>query len=121
MQVGAPRSLFDKLWDRHAILEMHGCRIPTSGCPVVADPAMVEIVALLARNTDAHDILHLGMDDPRQSIVHVAAPELGIALPGMFLACAGSHVATHGALGVLAHAIGTSGLRHVLLTQAAWE
>lgn len=94
--------------------------VPTAGRPRITDDTAAEIIALLAGNASAHGILHLGMEDPRQGIIHVAAPELGMTLPGMFLVCADSHVATHGALGVLTRAIGATELRHVMLTQAVW-
>jgi len=57
------------------------------------------------------------IDDPRQGIVHVIAPELGIALPGTTLVCADSHTATSGGLGAWAWGIGTTEVRHVLASQ----
>jgi 3-isopropylmalate/(R)-2-methylmalate dehydratase large subunit len=57
------------------------------------------------------------MDDIRQGIVHVISPEQGATLPGMTLVCGDSHTSTHGALGALAHGIGTSEVEHVLATQ----
>jgi 3-isopropylmalate/(R)-2-methylmalate dehydratase large subunit len=44
-------------------------------------------------------------------------PEQGATLPGMTVVCGDSHTATHGALGALAHGIGTSEVEHVLATQ----
>ncbi|HSB97922.1 MAG TPA: 3-isopropylmalate dehydratase large subunit, partial [Spongiibacteraceae bacterium] len=55
--------------------------------------------------------------DGRQGIVHVIGPEQGATLPGMTVVCGDSHTATHGALGALAHGIGTSEVEHVLATQ----
>ena len=57
------------------------------------------------------------MDDPRQGIVHVIGPELGIALPGCILACGDSHTSTVGGLGALGIGVGTSEVEHVLATQ----
>ena len=57
------------------------------------------------------------IDDPRQGIVHVIAPELGIALPGVSLVCPDSHTCSLGALGALAWGIGTSDAEHALVTQ----
>ena len=57
------------------------------------------------------------MNDPGQGIVHVMGPELGATLPGMTVVCGDSHTATHGAIGCLAHGIGTSEVEHVLATQ----
>src|SRR5258708_37727201 len=48
------------------------------------------------------------VDSPRQGIVHVIAPELGIALPGSTLVCGDSHTATNGGPGALARGIGTT-------------
>jgi len=55
--------------------------------------------------------------DSRQGIVHVIGPEQGATLPGMTVVCGDSHTSTHGALGCLAHGIGTSEVEHVLATQ----
>ncbi|HBS13950.1 MAG TPA: 3-isopropylmalate dehydratase large subunit, partial [Alcanivorax sp.] len=48
---------------------------------------------------------------------HVMAPEQGAVLPGMTVVCGDSHTSTNGALGCLAHGIGTSEVEHVLATQ----
>ena len=56
------------------------------------------------------------LDDIRQGIVHVMGPEQGATLPGMTIVCGDSHTSTHGALGALAHGIGTSEVEHVLAT-----
>ena len=50
-------------------------------------------------------------------IVHVIAPELGIVLPGLTLACGDSHTCTNGAVGAIAFGIGASELGHALATQ----
>ncbi|QBF33959.1 3-isopropylmalate dehydratase large subunit [Thalassococcus sp. S3] len=57
------------------------------------------------------------INDPRQGIVHVIAPELGIALPGITLVCPDSHTCTLGALGALAWGIGSTDAEHALATQ----
>ena len=49
--------------------------------------------------------------------MHVVGPEQGATLPGMTIVCGDSHTSTHGALGALAHGIGTSEVEHVLATQ----
>ena len=56
-------------------------------------------------------------DDARQGIAHVAAPELGIALPGATLVCCDSHTCTVGGMGAVAWGIGVSEAEHVLATQ----
>lgn len=67
-------------------------------------------------NCDHFDIPEIPLDDIRQGIVHVMGPEQGATLPGMTIVCGDSHTSTHGALGALAHGIGTSEVEHVLAT-----
>lgn len=55
-------------------------------------------------------------DDDNQGIVHVVAPELGIAGPGLSLLCPDSHTCSLGALGAMAWGIGSSEAEHVLAT-----
>nr|WP_070958665.1 3-isopropylmalate dehydratase large subunit [Hyphomonas sp. Mor2] len=55
-------------------------------------------------------------DDPNQGIVHVVAPEQGIALPGLSLVCPDSHTCSLGALGALAWGIGSSEAEHAMAT-----
>lgn len=55
-------------------------------------------------------------DNPAQGIVHVAAPEQGIALPGLSLVCPDSHTCSLGALGALAWGIGSSDAEHAVAT-----
>ena len=55
--------------------------------------------------------------DEGQGIVHVAAPEMGLTLPGATIVCPDSHTCTHGAFGALAIAIGSREVAHVLATQ----
>ncbi|MGV3768577.1 MAG: 3-isopropylmalate dehydratase large subunit [Sphingobium phenoxybenzoativorans] len=57
------------------------------------------------------------IDHPYQGIVHVIAPELGIAQPGMTLVCGDSHTCTMGGIGALAWGIGITQGEHVLSTQ----
>ena len=83
----------------------------------IADTAAREQVALLARNTARYGIRHLGLDDPRQGIVHVIGPEQGFTQPGMTVVCGDSHTSTHGAFGALAFGIGASECGVVLATQ----
>jgi 3-isopropylmalate/(R)-2-methylmalate dehydratase large subunit len=51
-----------------------------------------------------------------QGIVHVMAPEQGIALPGITLICGDSHTCTNGGVGALAFGVGTSESSHALAT-----
>ena len=57
------------------------------------------------------------IDDPRQGIVHVVSPELGIALPGATFVCGDSHTSTVGAVGALAWGIGVTQGEHAIATQ----
>lgn len=83
----------------------------------ITDPVARLQVRTLAENCADFGIIELGMDDPRQGIVHVIGPEQGFTLPGMTIVCGDSHTSTHGALGALAFGIGTSEVEHVLVTQ----
>src|SRR5579883_686435 len=87
-----------------------------SNVPVL-DPARALQLATIECNAHESGIRFFGIDDPRNGIVHVAAPEQGITLPGMTMVCGDSHTSTHGAFGVLAFGIGTSEVEHVLATQ----
>ena len=77
----------------------------------------VPYVHALRENTANAGIRLFDIGDPNQGIVHVMAPELGIALPGLTLVCGDSHTCTVGGLGALAFGIGTSEVEHVLATQ----
>jgi len=83
----------------------------------IADPVSALQVDTLADNARHFGVTHFAMNDPRQGIVHVIAPEQGITLPGQTIVCGDSHTATHGAFGSLAFGIGTSEVEHVLATQ----
>ena len=75
----------------------------------------------LRANCATHGITLFDLDDPRQGIVHVIAPEQGLTQPGMLIVCGDSHTSTHGAFGALAFGIGTSEVEHVLATQTIWQ
>jgi 3-isopropylmalate/(R)-2-methylmalate dehydratase large subunit len=159
--MAAPRTLFDKIWDAHRILEEDGqallfvdrtfahegsvhafadlarralpvrrpdCTVavadhyvPTIGRPAIPDPEIARMVAALATNARTHGLIHFGLDDPGQGIVHVVGPEQGLTLPGLVIVCGDSHTSTHGALGAYAFGIGASELAHVLATQTLWQ
>jgi 3-isopropylmalate/(R)-2-methylmalate dehydratase large subunit len=78
-------------------------------------------VATLDENCREFGIFELDMNDQRQGILHVVGPEQGVTLPGMTIVCGDSHTSTHGALGALAHGIGTSEVEHVLATQCLMQ
>ena len=91
------------------------------GLAGIADPEVRNMLELLENNARAHDVAHFGIDDPRQGIVHVVGPELGITQPGLIVTCGDSHTSTHGALGALAIGIGASQLKQILATQCLWQ
>jgi 3-isopropylmalate/(R)-2-methylmalate dehydratase large subunit len=85
------------------------------------DPEKVAMSDALARNSAAAGILFFGLDDARQGIAHVVAPEQGISQPGMLIVCSDSHTSTHGAVGALAFGVGATEASHVLATQTIWQ
>ena len=87
------------------------------GVDGIEDPVSKIQVVTLGDNCDEFGITEFKMQDTRQGIVHVVGPEQGATLPGMTVVCGDSHTATHGAMGALAHGIGTSEVEHVLATQ----
>jgi len=110
-------------WRADANLATPDHNIPTTteersqGLDGIKDPISRIQVKTLDQNCSEFNILELGMNDRRQGIVHVVGPEQGATLPGMTIVCGDSHTSTHGALGALAHGIGTSEVEHVLATQ----
>ncbi len=83
----------------------------------ISDPLSALQVETLIKNCKEFGIQCFDMRDPRNGIVHVIGPELGLTQPGMTIVCGDSHTSTHGALGALAFGIGTSEVEHVLATQ----
>ncbi len=110
-------------WRPDANLATPDHNIPTTreersqGLEGIKDPVSRIQVRTLDDNCRSFGILELDMNDERQGIVHVVGPEQGATLPGMTIVCGDSHTSTHGALGALAHGIGTSEVEHVLATQ----
>jgi len=87
----------------------------------IADPEIRGIIETFEKNARGAGIRAFELADPRQGIVHVAGPELGLTLPGMTVVCGDSHTSSHGALGALAFGIGASEVAHVLATQTIWQ
>ena len=110
-------------WRRDANLAVPDHNVPTEqaeragGVAAIADPISRLQVQTLDDNCDDFDLVKYDINDVRQGIVHVVGPEQGATLPGMTVVCGDSHTSTHGALGALAHGIGTSEVEHVLATQ----
>jgi len=83
----------------------------------ITEPLSRKQVEALEVNCRNHGIELYGLNHPRQGIVHVIGPELGITQPGMTIVCGDSHTSTHGAFGAIAFGIGTSEVEMVLATQ----
>ena len=83
----------------------------------IDDPESALQVETLAQNAREFGIEYFHERDRRQGIVHIIGPEQGFTLPGTTIVCGDSHTSTHGAIGALAHGIGTSEVEHVLATQ----
>ena len=91
--------------------------VPTDGREIDERSVPGQQLAALARNTKEFGVPLFGYHDPRQGIVHVIGPQLGLTLPGLTIVCGDSHTSTHGAFGALAFGIGTTEVEHVLATQ----
>ncbi|MEM6484301.1 MAG: 3-isopropylmalate dehydratase large subunit [Pseudomonadota bacterium] len=110
-------------WRLHANLAVPDHNVPTqpqersAGVAGIRDATSRLQVQTLDDNCNAFGITEISINDRRQGIVHVVGPEQGATLPGMTVVCGDSHTSTHGALGAMAHGIGTSEVEHVLATQ----
>jgi len=91
--------------------------VPTDGRAIDESTLSGQQLAALDRNCREFGVPLFGYDDPRQGIVHIIGPQLGITLPGLTIVCGDSHTSTHGAFGALAFGIGTTEVEHVLATQ----
>ena len=94
----------------HAISSLPGRTTDTN-------PTGGRLLREMRRGASAAGIKLFDIGDDGQGIVHVAAPEMGLTLPGATVVCPDSHTCTHGALGALGIAIGSSEVTHVLATQ----
>src|SRR5579883_2321397 len=83
----------------------------------ITDEVALRQIQVLEANCKEFGITLYDMHSPRQGIVHVIGPELGLTQPGLTIVCGDSHTSTHGAFGALAFGIGTSEVEHVLATQ----
>ncbi len=83
----------------------------------IADPLSKGQLEAFERNCAEHGIEHFGIDHPKQGVVHIVGPELGLTLPGMTIVCGDSHTSTHGAFGAVAFGIGTSEVEMVFASQ----
>jgi len=112
-----------KPWRVDSVVATPDHNVPTtsaeraSGVAGIEDSVSRIQVQTLDDNCDEFGIVEFKINDRRQGIVHVVGPETGACLPGMTVVCGDSHTSTNGALGALAHGIGTSEVEHVLATQ----
>ncbi len=112
-----------KLWRTDANLATPDHNVPSlkserdgGVAGIVEDVSRIQ-VQTLDNNCEEFGVTEFEINDIRQGIVHVIGPEQGATLPGMTVVCGDSHTATHGALGALAHGIGTSEVEHAMATQ----
>lgn len=83
----------------------------------IEDPVSKTQVDTLARNAKDFGLTYFGMMHPKNGIIHVVGPEMGLSLPGMTIVCGDSHTSTHGAVGAVAFGIGTSEVEMVMASQ----
>lgn len=111
------------LWRKDSIIATPDHNVPTTSAERAAGVAGIEDevariqVQTLDDNCDEFGVTEFKINDHRQGIVHVIGPETGACLPGMTIVCGDSHTSTNGALGALAHGIGTSEVEHVFASQ----
>src|SRR5215471_2267390 len=92
--------------------------IPTNSRSLTGfDEIAANQVRTLAANCEEFGVPLFDLNSPKQGIVHVIGPELGLTQPGRTLVCGDSHTSTHDAFNALAHNIGTSEVEMVLATQ----
>jgi 3-isopropylmalate/(R)-2-methylmalate dehydratase large subunit len=111
-----------KLWRADSIVATADHNTPTTGWERgydgIADPISKEQVVTLDKNIKEFGVAaYFPFLSKRQGIEHVVGPESGATLPGMTVVSGDSHTSTHGAVGALAHGIGTSEVEHVMATQ----
>ena len=71
----------------------------------------------LTRNVRDFNVPYYDIFSGDQGIVHIIGPERALTQPGKIVVCGDSHTSTHGALGAIGIAIGTTQVEHVLATQ----
>jgi len=112
-----------KPWRKDSLVATPDHNVPSEAAERAAGVAGIrdEIARIQVQTLDENcrdfDVVQFGINEPGQGIVHVIGPETGATLPGMTVVCGDSHTSTHGALGALAHGIGTSEVEHVMATQ----
>jgi len=105
---------------RHMAVQDHNVPTTADRLTHIPNPESAAQIETLRSNARTFGVRLLDLDDRRQGIVHVVAPEQGYVLPGSTVVCGDSHTATLGALGALACGVGTSEVEHVMSTQTLW-
>lgn len=107
-----------KPWRSSSGLATADHNIPTKHRELGMHDVMAENqLKTLYQNCEEFSIALYRLDDWRQGILHVVAPEQGETLPGTTIVCGDSHTSTHGAFAAIAFGIGTSDIEHALATQ----
>ena len=106
--------------ERHMAIQDHNVPTTPDRNTHIPNAESAAQIATLRANAKQTGMRLIDLDDKRQGIVHVVAPEQGFILPGATVVCGDSHTATLGALGALAWGIGTSEAEHVMTTQSLW-
>ncbi len=106
--------------ERHIAIQDHNVPTTPDRNTHIPNAESAVQIATLRANAKQTGMRLIDLDDKRQGIVHVVAPEQGYILPGATVVCGDSHTATLGALGALAWGIGTSEAEHVMSTQSLW-
>ena len=83
----------------------------------IEEPVSRNQVETLVSNAKEFGLELFGMMHPKNGIIHVVGPELGLTLPGATIVCGDSHTSTHGAMGAVAFGIGTSEVGMVMASQ----
>lgn len=106
------------LWRPNSVVATADHNIPTLNRQAgMQDPVAEAQLHALEDNCAQFKLTYFSLQDARQGILHVVAPELGDTLPGTTIACGDSHTTTHGAFAALAFGVGTSDIEQVLSTQ----
>ena len=106
--------------ERHMAIQDHNVPTTPDRTTHIPNAESAAQIATLRANAQQTGMRLIDLDDKRQGIVHVVAPEQGYIVPGATVVCGDSHTATLGALGALAWGIGTSEAEHVMSTQSLW-
>lgn len=87
----------------------------------IADAQSRDQLAMFESNCADNNVEHFGLNHPKQGVVHIVGPELGLTQPGMTIVCGDSHTSTHGAFGAVAFGIGTSEVEMVFASQCIMQ